>query len=650
MNAKLKAFLLYAISPNDPWRMRWDVLVLGLVIYSCFTVPYDATFRPNWAGDNWVYLTDGIFYLDIVLNFWTGYDKGYEVIMSKKRIVVHYLRTWFFVDVVATVDWSIFIVVFFGGSNDPADTPIFVKMLALIKILRLARAGRLIDSLAKDWTLDSGLVDAFKFFLYVAVVAHLLGCFFFLWPVIATSGSPECLEDTSMSQAVRECIEGIGDCDTKTDGIGWFYKGQCRQNGWRQQYMLEEICLPKLCSPHTSGEHFDVNYDVRLYEDLTEKCNPESAFDRPVEMADDETTEYLLRCLDTAENTLNTTDANYQLCPLCMRPFRRYIDALYWSLTTMTTIGYGDRGPKTENELFYALFAEVFGLAFFALLLTHIDRVNIILGRSKQVIKDDKDGILQFLMNRRLPKALVEETVRFMNFRATSLSGNAYDDDDGGIFHELSDGLKLRIKQGVYMPKLKSIPFFGWDDQDDEEEAMIKGLFDETDTDNGGSLDKAEVNALFTKLKLELSEPQFETCFDELDRRNTGVVSFDEFSWWWFLTKNGVPRISSGVKCPIDFLAQMCDCLKPRPFAKGERLVEMRQYGNDFVILLVGLLRIKRPEMRPGTPGSVRFSIDFLIFSLVFVGFSLGFHWFSVDFSHFFRGRMMKTGAISVIR
>ena len=31
-------------------------------------------------------------------------------------------------------------------------------------------------------------------------------------------------------------------------------------------------------------------------------------------------------------------------CKKCMRPYRLWVDSMYWSLTTMTTIGYGDRG------------------------------------------------------------------------------------------------------------------------------------------------------------------------------------------------------------------------------------------------------------------------------------------------------------------
>ena len=599
---RLQAFLAFAISPNNWMRMRWDGLMLVVVVLSSLWVPFDAAFRPN-KPPGWVsYTMDILFYTDILLNFFTGYDKGYEVVMEKRRIVGHYIKTWFFIDLVATVDWEMFANLFRSGQT----TPEWIRMLALIKIFRLLRAGRLIDRLTTTLSIWTGLVDAAKFFLYVSVVAHLLACFFFLWPVLVQWGQ-DCGQDLEMSNAVRECISGGGDCgggvNSPTDGIGWYYHGQCRQNGWRQQYNLEEICVPKLCSPHVPGEEFVINYDLEQYVDLGSRCPPGSQFSTSMEMTVDEEQEFLLRCLDTAEKKLPPSDNAHQLCPLCMSPRRLYIDSLYWSLTTMTTIGYGDRGPKNENELYYVLFAEVFGLAFFALLLTQIDRVNEILSKDKQVLKDLKDGVLQFALNRRLPSDLVTDLIRFMNFRATSLSGNAYSDTRHG-FDTLSVALRQRIRYEFYLPKLKQICFFGWDDKDDEEENSVRRLFEATDTDNGGTLDKSEIRTLFARLELAMKDSHFDQCWKELDRKETGCVSFDEFSWWWFLTKYGVPRISSGVRCPEIFLERLCERVQPRPFAKGERLVRLGEYGDNFVISLAGRLRIKRPGTRWPEPGS----------------------------------------------
>eukprot|EP01050_Picozoa_sp_SAG11_P027977 SAG11_NODE_7299_length_1165_cov_0.610694_2_plen_126_part_00 len=78
-------------------------------------------------------------------------------------------------------------------------------------------------------------------------------------------------------------------------------------------------------------------------------------------------------------------------------PQRRYVDSLYWSLTTMTTIGYGDRLPTTRHELSFVLFAQVFGLAFFAILITQINTVHEVSGASERGLSDTKNKVIQFL-------------------------------------------------------------------------------------------------------------------------------------------------------------------------------------------------------------------------------------------------------------
>ena len=586
----------------------------------------------------------------------TGFDKGYEIVMEKPEIVRNYLSGWFLIDFIATVDWNGFGEML---ASDPATNPSWVKKLAMLKIFRLLRMGRLIDNLTKTFTVHSGFIEAGKFFVYTFVVGNLLACFFFLTPMLVNEQVvAACSFDEEANEAARECITfgskspdpddpdgpdvwlNCEEDDFPTSGVGWYYKDSCMQGSWREGQGHEEICLSGVCGAKT--------YDFKPPDDITACSNamcdgkkgrtiPIADFDaaahhkwiwafdedgfeaydqltvcpdgteraglEPEFLDENQTTTVLLECLETANEGYHPSTPQYTKCQKCRGPWRLFYDSFYWSLTTMTTIGYGDRGPSTELELVYTLFAEVFGLAFFALLLTQINNVNDLLGMEAKKFKRYKDGVLQFMASRQLSEELIEEAVRFLNFRKSSFSGNAYDDEDER-FSELSVGMRAKIRCSVYLPPLKRISLFGWDAATDIEEAGVKRFFDNVDVSNDGRLDKEEIGVLFDRLDIKLSKEQFDLCYSELDRNDTGSVDFVEFSWWWFKTKYGVPRVSSGNKAPLPFLDALASCLTPRPFGPKDRLVDPRDYGQNFVIILSGKVRILRPGTIPGYPGS----------------------------------------------
>ena len=45
---------------------------------------------------------------------------------------------------------------------------------------------------------------------------------------------------------------------------------------------------------------------------------------------------------------------------------RQYLVALYWAFTTMTTVGYGDVTPQTDEERIFCIFAMIIGVAFYS--------------------------------------------------------------------------------------------------------------------------------------------------------------------------------------------------------------------------------------------------------------------------------------------
>lgn len=367
------------------------------------------------------------------------------------------------------------------------------------------------------------------------------------------------------------------------------------QNSWRQQFGLEAIC-PRIVTDGVTnlpGDNY-VEGDDKLWKGMVEA-------DRHGQVRSSEvfpkTTYHLRICQETEEFGLepgklykwsrrqseldfNATEYSGQFraakCPRCLTPYKAYLDAMYWSLTTITTIGYGDRAPTgTGSEISFVLCAEFVGLAFFAILLTQINDVNSVIGESARQLSNQKNEVVQFLKYHDVDDRIITETVRFLNFRHSTLSGNTFSANDER-FAVLSPGIRDMIKVEMNRPVLKAARIFGWNPQDIEEVDNVRLVFDSIDTLNNGRLTKPEIKQLFQLLQLKTTAEEFEVAFNELDVKNTGEIDFYEFKHWWYMKKHGRPIMD---QCPLSFIDAMAKCMHTQAFDINEVVVPSGAYA-----------------------------------------------------------------------
>jgi hypothetical protein len=101
---KKKEIPPFFINPNGLMKSTWNILILLLVIFQSVVIPVRIAFEKDistpWKIADFV--MDGIFMLDIVINFLTPIeDDSGDYIINFKAIAKNYLQGWFWIDLLS---------------------------------------------------------------------------------------------------------------------------------------------------------------------------------------------------------------------------------------------------------------------------------------------------------------------------------------------------------------------------------------------------------------------------------------------------------------------------------------------------------------------------------------------------------------------
>jgi hypothetical protein len=306
-----------------------------------------------------------------------------------------------------------------------------------------------------------------------------------------------------------------------------------------------------------------------------------------------------------------------------MSPVSQYTSALYWSLTTMTTIGYGDRGPGNDPEIVFTMCSELIGLFFFVLLLDQITTVSNEVRRELSKKNAIKDEVVQFMKSAIPPTTdgdgdeakmhLIQKAVTFLNFKANSKASHQV--DKSGPFSQLSNELQEEITIAVFQPMLATIRMFGHSPEDNADRKIVRKLFAEADPDGSGELDESEVRQLISNLGVNLTDADLLEAMDAMDssrakepssrkleRQSDLHVELEEFQQWWYLQKHHRPKASP---CPEEMLMWLALRIQSECSSPGDRIVRKGEYGRDrFFVVLQGTVQI-RDHAVAAPPGEV---------------------------------------------
>lgn len=84
-------------------------------------------------------------------------------------------------------------------------------------------------------------------------------------------------------------------------------------------------------------------------------------------------------------------------------PVSEYVKALYWTITTLTTIGYGDISAKTNIQMVYSCLAEVVGVGFFGYVLSNVASLLARMDAAREHHLSTLDQVESFIKYNNLP-------------------------------------------------------------------------------------------------------------------------------------------------------------------------------------------------------------------------------------------------------
>lgn len=139
-------------------------------------------------------------------------------------------------------------------------------------------------------------------------------------------------------------------------------------------------------------------------------------------------------------------------------PSDQYIRALYWSVTTVATIGYGDYHPDHESNLqiIFTIIVQIFGVGMYGYIIGNVSGLiaNLDVARADFIKKIE--SVRVYLNNKNIPKELQEKILNYYHYLWDKKKSIA----DVNPLSDLPTSLSLEIMLYLNRDMLKKVDLF----------------------------------------------------------------------------------------------------------------------------------------------------------------------------------------------
>ena len=137
-------------------------------------------------------------------------------------------------------------------------------------------------------------------------------------------------------------------------------------------------------------------------------------------------------------------------------PLTDYIKAMYWLITTIATVGYGDITPTTNGGRIYTMGIMILGATIWGILIASASRMMLASDRRKERKKEKMEALHSFFKHYEVPKHLQEQVVGFFNH----LWSRKMSEDEHAVLSELPTALQAELHNFMNLKPISRVSLF----------------------------------------------------------------------------------------------------------------------------------------------------------------------------------------------
>jgi hypothetical protein len=134
----------------------------------------------------------------------------------------------------------------------------------------------------------------------------------------------------------------------------------------------------------------------------------------------------------------------------------RYIRSLYWTIVTMTTVGYGDITPHRDIEYVFTMLVMLLGASGYAFIIGKIASLFSSIDAAKAGFWNRIEAVNQYLRSRNVPRSLNEQVRNYYEYLWAHHRGQK----EATLFDDLPTPFRVDILRYVTRDLIEKVPLF----------------------------------------------------------------------------------------------------------------------------------------------------------------------------------------------